>query len=144
MMAYAVAIDLAALGLGTLSDTEGGDLFVGSMPAGPDVAMSVAEYSAGPQPTLAPVDLPFIQVRVRGARHDPVGTYQAARAVYDALNGRDNVLIAPGTDHETWVIGCTAIQSGPVALGADLNGRHELAVNFAYRVAAAPTIHRPA
>lgn len=141
MIAYAVAVDIAGLGLGTLSEVEGGDVFVQNMPSEPDEAVAVSSYGGQPQQTKAPTDLPLVQVRVRGTKHDPVTPYERARAIYSALNCRDNTLIAAGTVHEAWVIGCTAIQSDPISLGADENGRHEWAVNFAYRTAA-PTTHR--
>lgn len=143
MIERAVARYLASLDLVTIGETTvGGDVFTGFMPTTPNVATSIVAYGAGPQPTTNPTSLPRVQITCRGTQDDPVGPRERAQAIFSALACLDGVWLDEGGPDETWVIGCTPIQSAPFPLGADENGRHEQTCNYEFRIHA-PTAHRP-
>lgn len=143
MLAHAVAKHLAAEGIVTYSQVAGGDVFVQTMPSTPDAAVCVAGYGAQANLTRSPDDAPLLQVKVRGAAKDAVGSYARARRVYDALACLGPALLDEGGDDEVFVIGATPVQSDAIPLGVDENDRPEWVVNVAFLVAA-PTTHRPA
>lgn len=138
MLAIAIARWLSVNVDGLAFDEAGadGNVFIAAMPSTPDVALAVVPTGGYPQPTLAPTDLPTVQLLVRGDQHDPRGGLDLAERIYGALTCLDLVDL-----DEHRVIGCTALQSAPVALGLDSNRRHEWSLNFAFRVHA-PTLHR--
>ena len=86
---------------------------------------------------------PVVQVLVRGGKRTPMGGYERARAIYDALHCLDGVLLDDGGDDEVFVIGCTAQQSDPIPLGPDALERPEWSLNFQLTTHS-PTTHRPA
>lgn len=144
MLTVALARHLAAhiVGLTFAEDGPGGNVFVEHMPSTPDRAVALFTYGGVEQPTLAPVDIPLVQVRVRSIRHDPRPGWERAREIYDVLAGLDNVWLDPAGDARTLVHSVTPLQSTPVGLGQDQQGRHEWALNFRLRVHN-PTRHRP-
>ena len=144
MIAVAIAkhIDANVSGI-TRSNTAGGNLFLGRMPDKPDEAVAVMPQPGLPQFDRSPTDLPTVQVLVRGAKRTPMSGYERARAIYDALNCLDGVLLDEGGDDEVFVIGCTAAQSDPIPLGPDATERPEWSLNFQL-ITHQPTTHRPA
>lgn len=144
MIAVAIAkhIDANVSGI-TRSNTAGGNLFLGRMPDKPDEAVAVMPQPGLPQLDRSPTDLPTVQVLVRGAKRTPMSGYERARAIYDALNCLDGVLLDEGGDDEVFVIGCTAVQSDPIPLGPDATERPEWSLNFQL-ITHQPTTHRPA
>lgn len=144
MLALAVARYLDSLDMVILNEGDtGGDCFVGAMPNDPDIAVSIVPTGGRQQPTTNPTNLPLIQIRARGVKHDPVAPFERAQAITDALACLDGTHLDPDGPDEVWVIGVDPIQSEPAPLGADENGRHEYVVNFEFRTHH-PTIHRPA
>lgn len=142
MLTVAIAKHLDGLGLVTYSLT-GGDCFIDHMPSAPDAAVSVTLYGGIAQPTRTPYDLPTVQIRTRGAKHDPRTPLEAIEAIYNALACLDGVTLDDGGDDEVYVVGCTPAQSASTYLGRDEVDRHERTLNFDFRVHA-PTTHRPA
>lgn len=145
MFAVAVARHLAAVVPGLVFDESGaaGNVFVGSMPSGPDEAVAVMPTGGFGQPSKLAYDLPTLQILVRGRRCDPVAPYEHARAIYAELHCLDGVVLDQGGHHETRVVSITGMQSDPIPLGRDDNDRHEYSLNFAAHTHA-PTTHRPA
>lgn len=144
MIETALARYAASLGLVTFDETGAeGDCFIATMPSTPDQAVAFMPAPPSPQLTKAPTDLRSVQILVRGPQYDPRPGSTTAQALYDAFACLDAVTLDPGGDAETFVIGCTPVQSGPVWLGKDANNRHEWSLNLDLRVQA-PTAHRPA
>lgn len=144
MLARAIAKYLTTLGIVDYRDqTAGGDCFLAHMPSSPDVAVMVMPYGGLEQRTRSSVDLPIVQLIIRGERNDPLGGLERARAAYAALACLDGQTLDDGGDDEVHVIGCTPAQSGPIPLGMDENQRHEWSLNFDFRISN-PTTHRPA
>lgn len=143
MLAFAVAKYLPTV-VDTLTFDEtgpSGNLFVTWMPSTPDLCVGIMGQPGQPQLSKLPVDLPGLQVLVRGVRYDTRTPFDLARSIYSALNCLDNVTLDQGGDDEVRVIGCTALQSDPTSIGRDDNGRPEWSLNFAFRTYA-PTAHR--
>lgn len=144
MLAVAVARHLHTEGLAALDETGAtGDLFVAHMPNKPDAAVCVMPTGGIAQRTRHPIDIPTIQILIRGAPHDARTPLQRADAIYAALAALDNALLDPGGPDEVWIIGCTPAQSGPIPMGQDELQRPEWSLNFELRVHN-PTVHRPA
>lgn len=123
--------------------TAGGNVFVGWMPAGPDIAVAVMPAGGLRDGSRIPTDAPVVQVLVRGERHDHQASYELAREVYDRLHVLDLVTLDDGGTDEVFVIGCTAVQSDPIPLGPDSNDRPEWSLNFELLVPSVTT-NRPA
>lgn len=140
--AIAKYLDANVDGLTYSDGGSGGNVHVDEMPTTPDIAVSVRHYGADAQLTTTATDYPTVQVMVRGARHQRRAAYAMARSIYSALHCLDNVTLDDGGEDELWLIGSTALQSGPVPLppttGED---RPRYALNLRCRVAA-PTAHR--
>ncbi len=124
--------------------TAGGNVFIEWMPEAPDTAVAVMTQPGQPQLSKRPVDLPGVQFLVRGERKaDPDDSYELASALYGAFNCLDGVTLDDGGPDEIYVIGCTALQSGPTYLGRDSNDRPEWSLNHSLRTYS-PTTHRSA
>lgn len=128
MLVAEVATYLASQGLGTF-DTTGtsGTIFVEVLPESPDECVAVYSRAGSGSDSGLPYDYPNVQVLVRGTQ-DPRGAESVAKSIYDALHGLRNISLTVGG---TWLVGCKGIQSGPVHIGRDDNGRHEYSLNFA-------------
>jgi len=144
MLAAALAAHLAATVFGLTFNPAGpgGNVFVAHMPPAPDVAVAVMPAGGDWQPDRTGHDIPAIQIIVRGAPHDPHGSFEAARAIYSELTGLGPAVLDPGGPDEVFLIGATAVQSAPVPLGPDGNDRPEWSLNFRCHIHA-PTVHRP-
>lgn len=118
---------LADLGLGTyMADgTAGGTIFTPTLPTEPDQALAVARY-AGAEGTVGVITEPRIQIRVRGTADDGRDAERTAQDVYQLVHGLRYRFLAPGG---TWLVAAFGVQSGPVYVGRDGNGRHEYTVN---------------
>ncbi|WP_445396438.1 minor capsid protein [Streptomyces sp. LE64] len=129
-----IARFLAARGLVAYDPTgRTGDLFVGTMPAGPDAAVALTAY--GTDTPTAPDDDDHrvrLQIRVRGGT-DPRVSEARCRALRDALHGQAGVELPGGV----WLVLATAPLPSP--LGPDATGRHEHVTNAALDVAAPTT-----
>ena len=121
----------------------GGNVFIGSMPSAPDVAVAILPQPGGPQLTSAPTDLPAFQILVRGAVDDFLGPETMAAEIVADLTCLDGVWLDQDGDDEVWLIGMTAAQSTAAHTGLDPNRRHEFYANFTARIHS-PTTHRPA
>lgn len=133
-------------GLDALSfDEDGvdGNVFAGTMPSSPNLAVAVFPEPGARQPTKAPTDLPSFRVAVRGPRDDYFTAEETAGLIIAGLTCLDGVwLDQDGTD-EVFLIGCTAAFSTPTPLGRDSNQRFEFLDYFDARIHN-PTTHRPA
>ncbi|WP_067184622.1 minor capsid protein [Microtetraspora niveoalba] len=130
---------LAALGLGTYKadGSTGGTIFLTVLPASPDRAMAVARYGGPESAATDDYDEPSIQVRVRGPATDARIAEQDAQAVYDKLHAIGSRVLAGGT----WLQDAIGVQSGPIYVGRDQNGRHEYTVNLRCEISR-PSVNR--
>lgn len=100
--------------------------FVARMPTAPDRCFVVARYG-GPESSLAlPYDEPSIQYRLRGPATDVRVAEADAELLYDALHGLGEITLPGGT----WLQLAVGVQSGPIFIGQDANGRCEYTVNL--------------
>jgi len=102
-----------------------GSCFIGTIPPKPDEAVAIYHYEGLPASTVHGYDSPRLQVRVRGTEDPRVG-FQLAQSIYEALHGFEGYLVEGGY----WIVSCEGLQSGPVHIGTDQNGRHEYTVNL--------------
>lgn len=119
-----------------------GNVYVGWMPSGPDLAVAVMPSGGDPQLSQIPTDLPVAQFLVRGEREDLAGAYALARSIYSEVTCLDLVTLDDAGDDEVYVVTATALQTDPIPLGQDDNQRFGFSVNVRFRVHA-PTAHRP-
>ncbi len=117
------------------ADATGGDTFVEDLPPDPDAALGI--YAAGGPGADVKLgyDLPAFQVIARAP--DPRIAIARLEAIYAYLHGLHSVALVDGT----WLVSCAGIQSAPVRIGRDQNGRHQFSLNFACDVRAVTT-HR--
>jgi hypothetical protein len=128
---------LAELGLGDYraDGSAGGDVFLAALPQSPDEAVAVARYPAGESDSRLGYDEVNAQYRCR-APNTSVAE-DRAQNIYDALHGLGNRVLPGGTVLQLAV----GIQSGPIYIGRDSNGRHEWTVNVRMELRR-PTVHR--
>ncbi|MFA7019607.1 MAG: minor capsid protein [Sphaerochaetaceae bacterium] len=117
----------------------GGDnnIFMGRLPAEPSSAIAINPSGGYGASIKHDYDSPTIQILVRGTGDPRVG-YDKALQIYDALHGFGGGSFVEGG---YWIVKCEGIQSEPVYLGEDDNGRHMYTLNFALEVKR-PSSHR--
>ena len=122
---------LAEKGIVSYSETGGANnIFMGRLPAEPSFAVAVNPSGGYNASIKHDYDLPTIQILVRGTV-DPRTGYEKAMAIYDALHGfGSGAFVAGGY----WVVKCEGIQSEPIYIGQDENGRHMYTLNFVIEV----------
>jgi len=113
-------LESSAVALGTF----GTDLFIGQMPATPDVCIVIVD-TAGFRPELNyEWERPGIQILVRGELGSYLTTNNSAKAVYTALHGICNETI------NTAVYKLIRAVSTPIYIGEDDNKRPLFSLNF--------------
>lgn len=117
------------------------NIFEGHMPSSPDVAVAVMPTGGRNQPTRAAMDLPSVQLIVRG--DDVCDTLAMAEDLLGKFNCLDRVVLNLGGDDEVYVHGITAAQSAPIPMGQDTSRRYEFSVNLDAAIHA-PSVNRPA
>lgn len=129
---------LADKGIAQYSTTGGmNNIFLGRLPAEPSSAIAVNPSGGYGSSIKHAYDSPTIQILVRGT-FDPRVGYDKTMEIYDALHGFGNGAFVPGG---FWVVKCEGIQSEPIYIGQDENGRHMYTLNFALEVNR-PSTHR--
>lgn len=126
MLLDEVAAFIVADGHATL----GTNLFLGSMPAKPDVALSLHEYPGGPPDFVFGTagvahEYPRVQVKARGAAADYAGPRRWLEAVYQDLAERVQSATSTGTRY----LDLSPVQP-PFPLERDESNRWVFAVNF--------------
>lgn len=129
---------LANKGIVSYSETGGANnVFMGRLPAEPSFAVAVNPSGGYGASIKHAYDSPTLQILVRGTV-DPRTGYEKALQIYDALHGFGGDRFIAGGH---WVVKCEGIQSEPVYLGQDENGRHMYTLNFALEIKR-PSTHR--
>jgi len=102
-----------------------GDTFINILPQSPDDAIGIFSQG-GPDPSPKFIeDQRDIQFLVRGTQ-DPRPAFNTADEIYDTLQGKTKFTTSDSTE----IIMIDSIQSGPVHIGRDDNGRHKYSLNF--------------
>jgi len=133
-----VMLYLANKGIVQYSAT-GGDnnVIMGRLPAEPSSAIAINPSGGYNASIKHDYDSPTIQILIRGTIDPRVG-YEKALEIYDALHGFGGDRFIVGGH---WVVKCEGIQSEPVYIGQDENGRHMYTLNFALEIKR-PSTHR--
>ena len=137
MFAVALARHLDDLGLGRFDEVGmAGDVFVargGRLPKNPGNLVSITPTGGIPQEAggTLPWDEPTCQLLVRAACHHELDGLRRAQALYDALHGLHGLTMDEGGEDEVYVVRVLALQSGPLAVGADAEGRSLWSINVA-------------
>jgi hypothetical protein len=127
-------------GLGVVSYTDGGDVWLGELPDDVDEALAAVDVPGPPPDPTEPYDRPSLQFLSRGARSaGPEAAHTRVQAIYDRLQGLTSTTLPDGTQ----VIWCRCMQSGPVSLGVDELQRWVWTLNFDVLIHH-PTEHRAA
>lgn len=127
---YGLAAYLDERGHGTYrettpySDTEVG-ITVENVPQSPPQVVVLRPYGGAEADAKLGYDQPNIQIRVRGDE-DPRTSRDRAQAIYDDLHGRARFTLPNGVP----VMLAVGLQSGPIPIGRDENGRHEHTLNL--------------
>lgn len=119
-----------------------GNLFVSTLPSGPDEALMAQPYGGISDQTLQPTAYPLMQFRARGGM-DPRWPVDRLGDIYAVLAGLDSTDLPDGDGGQVHVVTCDPVQDSPFPLGQDDLGRHEFSQNYQCRIHH-PTIHRPA
>lgn len=106
-----------------------GNTRIGSMPTSPDKAVGIWPTGGPESSTKTGYDERRLQVRTR-SNSDPRTGYDLGIDIYNALHGLKQVTLSGGT----LVVYCAGIQSEPVSIGEDENGRHEYTLNYRFEV----------
>lgn len=128
---------LAELGLGTYNPTGTSTIFLGELPAEPEVAKAVTPYPGVAGNAKLGYDRPRMQIGVRGTQ-DYRTAADEAQAVYDALVGLRGRYLPSGT---TWLALIAPVQSGPVWIPPGARDGRQFAVNVELHLHR-PTLHR--
>ena len=129
---------LANQGIVDYSEIGGANnIFMGRLPAEPSFAVAINPSGGYNASIKHAYDSPTLQILVRGTLDPRVG-YEKALEIYDALHGFGGDRFIAGGH---WVVKCEGIQSEPVYIGQDENGRHMYTLNFALEIKR-PSTHR--
>jgi len=126
MLEIQLAYYLDDQGVLTFDETgTSGDTFINILPSSPDDAIGIfSEGGPNPSPRFIE-DERDIQFMVRGTQ-DPRPAFNTADDIYDTLQGKTKFTTSDSTE----IIMIDSIQSGPVHIGRDDNGRHRYSLNF--------------
>jgi len=143
----AVAVARYCTGLGLVDyqpDEAGGNAFIVAMPEAPDLAAVFSPYGGADFSGAATFgyDEPRVQVMTRSAAGVPQLGYALAVQIYDVLQGLEYTVMDPGGDAEADVVYCKALQTAPVLIGLDDNGRARWTLNYSLHVKVAASTNR--
>lgn len=131
----AIAAHAAAHVDGLIFDPTGttGTLFIATMPSTPDLAVMLNPVGGLQQPDLTAERIPTPQFIVRSTPQDPRPGFALASRLLEVFDGLGAGTLDPD-GVALPIVGCTALQSAPVAMGMDDNRRHEWSLNFTLRI----------
>lgn len=124
--AHAVAELLDELGHGSYQpDATTGNIFVDHLPPTPDVAVSLWPTGGQPRRVETGTRFPSLQIRVRGDRNGRQAARALCLAIINDLHDRRRVVTGEGV-----VLAFDAVQSDPIPMGVDGQGRPEFSSNY--------------
>lgn len=121
---YLKTIDAVAFNYDELSTNA--NVFIEGMPAEPIDAIAIMGSPGPGSDVKLGYDNTGFQIIVRASGNDPRVAEAKAWRIYDRLHGLHRVTLPDGT----YVVGCSARQSGPVSMASDANGNYEFSCNF--------------
>lgn len=102
----------------------GGNVFL-KLPSQPNRAVAVFPSGGFEADSKLPYSRPTLQVFVRGDE-DAMWALEMWQKIYARVQGMRNVTLPDGT----YLVSCLAMQSGPVYVGQDANGRYQFSLNL--------------
>lgn len=129
--------DLHVSGL-TYRDAAGGNVFLEALPQTPDVAVALKSFGGSEADSGLPYDSPVVQLLIRG-NQDPNTAGELWYDIYDKLHGATQETLSDGT----LLVAAIVVQSSPVNIGPDGNGRIRFSMNVRCEIVNA-TGNRPA
>lgn len=114
------------------------NVFVDATPSAPDRMVAVLSQGGPESDSKLPYDEIAVQLVFR-CEANPTWALDRWTEVYGLVHGRRNVTLPQGT-HMLWAI---VVQSSPIRLGQDENGRHQYSMNIRIEIRN-PTTERPA
>lgn len=121
----------------TYSATSSANVFVDTLPSGPDRVVSVLSQAGPESDSKLPYDEIGVQLVFR-CEANPTWALDMWEAVYNRVHGLRHVTLPQGT-RLVWAL---AVQSSPVRIGQDENGRHQYSMNIRAEIRR-PTQERP-
>lgn len=112
-------------GLSFNASAPGGNVFVEHLPKTPIRAVAVYSRPGPEASSLHPYDEPHVQIVVRGDE-DPVWAVDMWWAIYTVVHSRRN----EDLPDDTHLVYALVIQSGPVHMSPDENGRFRFSMNI--------------
>lgn len=106
--------------------------FIGYQPAAlPDEAISLYQRGSGEADVELPYDEPGLQVLVRAAASSAgaMRSMDMAQEIYDLFHGLGELTV-----NGIYIVSVIGLQSGPVFIGRDAQGRAEYSINFRIEV----------
>ena len=128
-----IAVFLDSRGIVEYDPKLGGNVFIPSyvgIVGAPDEAILIRPTGGLRADGKRPYDFPTIQIIVRSTT-DPDPGMETAQAIHDELHGFHADSFSRGGRE---IVNCIALQSMPVYIGMDANGRHEYSMNFQLHV----------
>ncbi len=106
------------------SETDGGNVFVAHLPKTPHQVVSIYSRPGPEASALHPYDSPHYQIIFRSDA-SPLWCIEMFDLVYSCLHAKRNVTLPNGT----YLVWALCMQSSPVHLAPDENGRYRLSLN---------------
>lgn len=129
--------DLHVSGL-AYRETSAGNVFLEALPQTPDTCIALKSFGGAEADSGLPYDSPIIQILVRGTQ-DPGVAQELWYDIYDKLHGAVQITLPDGT----LMISALVLQSSPINIGPDTNGRVRFSMNVQLETVNA-TANRPA
>jgi len=104
---------------------EGGNVFEEQTPPEPDIIVGVYSVGGGEVLTHEPFREPNVQLIVRG-NEDPQSALNLWHLLYNYLHGLRLVQLPDNV----WLVSCVVVQSAPIRIGPDENGRYRFSMNL--------------
>jgi len=130
MLLREIAAYLTDHGVGTYTDSAGGDIFICTMPSEPDELIAIYPTGGPRSDSANAYENPSVQVLVRGGT-DTMAAFERATLIYNLLHGFCNQCFVPGG---VYVVSCLGEQSQPEWIGRDELNRGEFSMNFVLHV----------
>lgn len=103
-----------------------GNIFINIVPASPDKIISLFSTGGPAGDVKHGYDRPTVQIWLRGDKN-PLTAFNKAQEIYNALQGFSGERFI---DNGSYIVDCRGVQSAPIHMGTDANGRHEYSINF--------------
>lgn len=107
-----------------------GNMFINVVPATPDLCISLFSTGGPIGDVKNGYDRPTVQIWLRGDKN-PLTAFQKTQEVYNTLNGFSGACFI---ENGIYIVDCRGVQSAPIHMGTDANGRHQYSINFQFDI----------